>query len=354
MKPRSLVPLLLLGLLAAADPATPPAADLAAVRKAFRPRLAYRPSKFEMKVLSRREAGKDLIRESLAYPSPVRSVDPERNDLVRAVLYRRKKPEAAAVIALSGWRGEPATRMLARRLAAETGIQALLVTLPFQGERTPQGRRSGDLTLSADLDQTVAAFVQLAQDVGRAADWLVRARRVDPERLGILGTSLSGFAAATLYGLDDRFRSAVCLLAGADVADPIWNGNLLTAPLRQALEARGIDEAALRRKLAGISPGTWARASRKAGLLVVAAEEDRVVTLPNARKLAAAFGGADLLVMPGATHFSLFHILQAWPRMREHLRGRIGVPPSAGRKSGPPPAQGEKPGSRKPGGRDTR
>ena len=86
-------------------------------------------------------------------------------------------PAPAVVIALSGWKFDMVTPELGQRLA-RTGVQVLLIELPFQGLRTPKAGRSGQLTFSSDLDQTEATFVQLSQDVQRAIDWLVTEREV--------------------------------------------------------------------------------------------------------------------------------------------------------------------------------
>ncbi|MCE9637250.1 MAG: prolyl oligopeptidase family serine peptidase, partial [Planctomycetes bacterium] len=174
----------------------------------------YVAAPFEMKARDPVKFGELLTVQALEYPSPVKSVDPERNDTVRAKLFTTATPEAGAVICLGGWRRDPISPMLGARVAEATGLQVLYIELPFQGERTPKGKQTGQLTFSADIDQNVATFAQAAQDVGRAVDWLIRERKVDPKRIGIMGTSLGGYVAADLYGIDDRFAAAVIQIAG--------------------------------------------------------------------------------------------------------------------------------------------
>ena len=300
------------------------AAALDVVRKAFLAKCRYASGDFKMEADEPRKMGERLFLETLRFPSPVKSSDPERNDVVRAKLFRVEKPEPAAAIFLGGWRHDPLTPTLAARFA-ETGAHALWIELPFQGERTPKGGRTGATTLSADLDQNEATFVQIAQDVARAADWLVRERKVDPKRIALFGTSLGGFAVANLYGMEDRWAGAAVQLAGADVAQVLFNGNWLTQHIREALVRKGLDEEAVRERLASLDPATWARPERKEGLVLLAAEKDEIVPLATVRTLAEAWGGAKLLTMPGATHISGNEMAAKFPELRDHLAARLGL-----------------------------
>lgn len=317
-----------------APPPVPPAAATAPPAasvdpaKALLARCVYTPSAFEMTVRSTSTLGEKLVVERLEFPSPVKSVDPERNDVVKARLFRTAAPEAALVVFLPGWKHDGATPNLAARFAAESGIQALFMDLPFQGERTPKGLSTGQLTFSDDLDQNEATFAQAAQDVARAVDWFVRERKVDAKRVGILGTSLGGYLAADLYGMDDRFACCTTLIAGGDVAAVVFNGNRLTVRIRDALLARGLDEAAVRDRMRPLDPVTWARAARKDGLLLVAAEEDEIVPLATVKALAAAYGGARLVVLPGVRHVDP-KVAEGFPSAIAHFRARLAPAPEA-------------------------
>lgn len=305
-----------------------PVAPAAPTPDAFLAKCRYVPEPCTFEVDAARPLGDRIVYETIRFPSPVRSVDPERNDVVRAKLFRTKAPEPAAVVFLGGWRRDPLTPTLAARLA-DTGVQALLVELPFQGDRTPKGRQSGELTLSADLDQNEATFVQAAQDVARAVEWLVRERKVDPERVGIFGTSLGGYVTAGLYGLDGRFACAVVQLAGSDVASVLFNGNWLTQRIRDELVAKGLDEATVRERMRPLDPATWARPARKDGLLLIASEKDEIVPVSTVRALAAAWGGARTIEIPGAGHLSGNEIAAKFPDAAEHILRALKVEPRA-------------------------
>jgi dienelactone hydrolase len=279
--------------------------------------------------------GEKLTVERLAYPSPMTSVDPEKNDTVRARLFRTEKPADAAVIVLGGWRNDPVTPTLGAKLAQESDLQVLYIELPFQGERTPKGRRSGELTFSSDLVQNEATFLQAAQDVGRAVDWLVRERKIDPKRIGILGTSLGGYVAADLYGMDDRFAAAVIQISGGDIATVVFNGNFLTKRLRDQFVAKGIEEQTVRETMRPLDPTTWARKERKDGLLLIAAEKDEVVELPTVKKLAEAYGGAKLVVIPDAHHIDPAKLQENFGEAVSHFKAKL-LPKAAATPSAPP------------------
>ncbi len=318
---------------AAPDRAAPEARAPAALPELLSPeelqkKARYTPADFEMTANPPIDAGDGVFVESLKFPSPVESSHPGRNDVVRGRLFHTEHAEKAAVIALGGWKFDPLTPELSRDLA-KSGIQVLWLEIPFQGQRTPKGQRPGALTLSDDLEQNERTFVQLAQDVGRARDWLVKERGVDPARVGLLGTSLGGFAAATLYGMQPQYRAVTVQLAGSDITAVLFNGNWLTRRIQAALQARGIDRAAAARLLRGMNPATWADAKRKDGILLVAAELDEIVPLHTVKDLEDRYGGATLIVMKGAPHRAAEGLRAAFPKVRAHFeRLLLGKPPA--------------------------
>jgi dienelactone hydrolase len=278
---------------------------------------------FEAKVVKTETIVEGVLREKVTFPSAYESIHPEPNDTVVSYLYRTEKPEKACIIALSGWRGEPLTALMAQAIAKQTGIQVLTIQLPFQEERTPRGKYSGQVTLSADLAQNEAGFRQLVADVHRGAHWLVTERGIPKDRLGLIGTSLGGFATGCLYGMTDRFKAAVVQLGGADVAKVVFGRNMLLAQIRSELAAKGVTEDQAREEMWLLAPSTWAKKGKKDGLLILAAEKDSIVTLDNAKALAEAYGDAEMIVMKGATHFALQGIRDAAPKVMEHFRKHL-------------------------------
>ncbi|MCG3133318.1 MAG: hypothetical protein HMLKMBBP_00452 [Planctomycetes bacterium] len=304
-------------------PATPAAPAPADPLAALRLRCRYEPAAFEAKVADPVKFGEKVLVEAVSFPSPVKSVDPAKNDIVRAKLFRTESPERAAVICLGGWRNDPMTPELAARLAAETGIQALHMELPFQGQRTPKGRMTGELTFSEDLRQNEETFVQAAQDVSRAVSWLVAERKVDPARIGLMGTSLGGFVSGCLYGMDDRFAACAMQISGGEVSKVIFSGSWLTRRIRDALVAAGETEETVGARMRGMDPSAWARPARRDGLLLVAAEKDEIVPLATVESLAKAYGGAKLVVMKDAQHIAPQVVKDHFHHVAEHLRSRL-------------------------------
>jgi dienelactone hydrolase len=67
-------------------------------------------------------------------------------------------------------------------------------------------------------------------DLRRLIDWLEVQPEVDPERIGIVGFSMSAVVAAQLLGADDRLRSAVLMMGGAHLEQIVATCN---GPLEQ-------------------------------------------------------------------------------------------------------------------------
>ncbi|MEE8103928.1 MAG: prolyl oligopeptidase family serine peptidase [Planctomycetota bacterium] len=314
-----IVLLLLAPLLAEETPApAAPAKSAADQRAEFKKKLVYQGGEFEAKVQDGVKGGDGITEWKLTYPSPVKT-EFARNNTVHAALFAKDDAGSAAVIVLGGWMYDPATPQMARVLA-QSGLKVLYVQIPFQEARTPVGEASGRRTLSADMDQNIASFVQIAQDVGRGMEWLVKERDVDAKRVGIMGTSLGGFAAASLFGVDDRFAGAVILLAGAEIGDVLLSKNWLLKSLATKLESMGYDRDKANKRMRWVSPRTWARKERKDAIYLVAAGADEIVPLETAQELAKLYGGARIDVIPGAKHVAAAMNLQSYiPKIQLHF-----------------------------------
>jgi len=168
--------LLLLAPLLAGETPTPaaPAKPASDQRAEFKKKLVYQGGKFEATVQEGVKGANGITEWKLTYPSPVKT-EFARNNTVHAALFAKDDAGSAAVVVLGGWMYDPATPDLARKMA-QSGLKVLYVQIPFQEDRTPVGEASGRRTLSADMDQNIASFVQIAQDVGRGVDWLVKDR----------------------------------------------------------------------------------------------------------------------------------------------------------------------------------
>jgi dienelactone hydrolase len=85
-----------------------------------------------------------------------------------------------------------------------------------------------DLGASADPDAFRLRAARMSErmhvtviDVRRLVDWASRQPEIDPQRIGIVGFSMSAVAAGLLLGADDRVRAAVLIMGGAHLHDII-------------------------------------------------------------------------------------------------------------------------------------
>ncbi|MET0388972.1 MAG: alpha/beta fold hydrolase [Polyangiales bacterium] len=85
------------------------------------------------------------------------------------------------------------------RALAQAGIATLAVD--YAGFGQSQGEPRQDVEPQRQI-----------QDLRRALDWLARAPRIDPHRLGFVGTSMSGAHALVLAGTDPRLRAVVTMV----------------------------------------------------------------------------------------------------------------------------------------------
>jgi dienelactone hydrolase len=84
------------------------------------------------------------------------------------------------------------------------------------------------LAASTDPDAFRVRSAQMSErmhvsviDVRRLIDWSWRQPEVDPARIGIVGFSMSAVAGGLLLGADDRVRTAVLIMGGANLHDII-------------------------------------------------------------------------------------------------------------------------------------
>jgi len=180
----------------------------------------YNDSPFEYRIslLAERPAYRVF---RLTYPSPV-VTELEQNNTVPADYYlpRNLQPGAKypAVICLHILDGnEPLTELVCSVLAAR-GIPALSVKLPYYGPRGLPGK--GPNALAENPKLFLGAIRQSGEDVRRTVDLLASRPEINPERIGITGSSLGGITAATAAGVEPRLHRAVLLLAGGDLLKP--------------------------------------------------------------------------------------------------------------------------------------
>ncbi len=171
-------------------------------------------------------------------------------------------------------------RVIARGLRA-SGVHALMIQLPYYGERKPEGKQlDGSIFISA-THQGIA-------DVRRARDAVAVLPLIDKHRIGLQGTSLGGFVAATTAGLDSGYDAVFLMLAGGDLFDVIMSGARDAAEYRKALAEAGLSDDRLKTELRKIEPNRLAHRLNPAQTWLYSGKLDTVVPIKNARILAKA------------------------------------------------------------------
>lgn len=264
--------------------------------------LAYHHEPFEATVERKRKPGLLPGEWRVEFPSPRPSGIPE-NDRVYGYLYESTRPSNRAIVMLPIWKGPDLTlETTIGQILAARGYRVFVMPLAYQFERAPKGR-SGDLTVSEDLQTTRDSWIQSVQDAQRAAWWLVHERGVAEDGVAVMGISLGGHVAAVAYGASEAFSAGVFLLAGGGVADVLWNDSDETKRIKRRLQGEGVTLSDLRGLTRDYDPLTFARPERGAGVYLAGGRLDEIVPPANVEALADAYGGAPIRWVP-AGHYT--------------------------------------------------
>jgi len=197
--------------------------------------LLWQPTTFTVTVESPpRGQGVWLLRFPSPHPQGDPAVDsaalewhPARDDQGQIVV-----APAVVVIHESG-RGMTVGRLIARGLAA-LGVHGFLLQLPGYGQR--------GASLADDPQAFLAAMKQSVGDARRARDAVAALPQVEADSIGLQGTSLGGFVAATASGLDHGYDQVFILLAGGNLHEVVLHGARDAAKVRQRLQEAGLDD----------------------------------------------------------------------------------------------------------------
>lgn len=305
--------------------------------KTFKVSEAFNQSEFsyEMKLAEKRR-GYSIFH--LTFPSPVQTPI-AANNTVPAEYYlpdgassESKRPAVLVLHILNG--NFELERLLCTSLAVR-GIPAVMIKLPYYGERSLPGGRA-ELVKRPEL--FVEACSQGIQDARRTIDLLASRPEVQPDRIGVTGISLGGLMSGATAGSDARVHRTCLLLAGGD----------LLAIIHHCREAKNLSEflkqqePALREKIEtaikGADPLTYAdklrERAQKGQVLMMNATEDDVIPPACSKKLAAALGIEDKIVwFEGLGHYTAIAALpQTFRRMVDFFAQDLpeGVKPLVG------------------------
>jgi dienelactone hydrolase len=253
----------------------------------------------------------------LTFPSPVTSAVPE-NNTVHAEYFRPKGdgpfPACLVLDILDG------RQLVSRGEAmwlAQNGVASLVVYMAHYGPRRPPGSKTR--LLSPDVDATMAAVRQTVLDCRLAVAWLAARREVNPDRLGVLGTSLGSFLGALTAASEPRLGKVCLLLTGGGLVDAFYD-HPKAKPFTDVIEFLGGGRDKLKALIAPADPITYADQLRAKKVLLVAASRDDVVPPAAAEALWAATGKQQI-VWVDATHIgAALHIVPVMRAVIAHLK----------------------------------
>jgi hypothetical protein len=169
------------------------------------------------------------------------------NDTVYADYFRCVHARGRAVLVLPHWNALPSSYAGFCRFLNWLGFSALLLTLPYHGNRKPRKCAGAEYSVSPDIGRTLACARQGVIDTLCCVDWLAKQ---DYEQFGIVGSSLGFGHAFVASALDRRLTANVFNHCCSTVSDALWAG---MPQYRTALESH-ISQQELRECWSVINP----------------------------------------------------------------------------------------------------
>jgi dienelactone hydrolase len=271
---------------------------------------------WEMKLLHNFEKEGFLV-YSLKFPSAVNSKYPE-NNTVYCEWYRPNGTgpfPAAVVLDILG--GDQTLARVQSRYLAKKGIACLFVQMAYYGPRRPAGKKIR--LIMPDIDHSLGAVRQTVLDIRRAAAWLACQSEIDPERLGIIGTSLGSFMGSLTAEMEPRFKKVAIVLGGGGVVDAFYD-HPYGAPVRLVWEALGGSKAKLQARIAIADPITCAENLRNRSVIMVGASHDEIVPPSATRRMWEAADRPKIIWFDAGHYSAVGYIIPALLQVVDHFQ----------------------------------
>jgi dienelactone hydrolase len=261
------------------------------------------------------DAGVRICR--LRFPSPVVSACPE-NNTVHAEYYRPRGPGPfPAVIVLDITAGDQSLSRAICTHLARNGIAGLFVQMAYYGPRRPPGSSLRLLTM--DYQHTLEAIRQTVLDLRCATAWMGSRAELNPDRLGILGTSLGSFIGTLTAEMEPRLGRVAVLLGGGGLVEGYYD-HPQAAPFRTLWEAAGGTREKMAKLLAPADPLTCAANLRDRKVLIMAGKRDEIVPPKMAEALWVA-SGKQKIVWFDCTHYgAVVYLATGFDLIVKHFR----------------------------------
>jgi len=258
----------------------------------------------------------------LSYPSPIVTRVPQNNtvpgDYYLPPAAQRDGRKRPAVVCLHILHGNFELERITCSVLASHGIPAIMMKLPYYGERAPE---QGQKVLLSDPQLFLQALPQGLEDIRRTVDVLASRGEVNPEAIGLVGISLGGIVGATAAALEPRIARAGLILAGGDLEYILHHARESQELSRLIKTLTPQQRAPVDEAMRTMDPLTWAERLRDRAVagrvLMVNAAEDQTIARPCTEKLAAALGIADRVVwLEGLGHYTA---IAALPRVLQQV-----------------------------------
>ena len=281
-------------------------------------RYQLEPQRFPYELRLKYDLARSGVRIfSVRFPSAVTSPHPV-NNIVHGELFLPRNPgRYPAVIVLDILDGKQLVSRGEALWLAQHGIAAMTVVMPYYGPRRPS--EVPHRMLSPNIELSLQNVRQAVLDCRRAAAFLAAHPQVNPDRLGVVGTSLGSFVGSLVAAAEPRVRSACLLLGGGGLVDAFWHHPRAMA-ITPVLQLFGISKGVLAKQIAPVDPLTYADQLKSKRLLLIAASRDDVVPPTAMQRLWEATGKPKILWLD-ATHVGA--AAYAFPAMEAiilHLR----------------------------------
>lgn len=147
----------------------------------------------------------------------------------------------------------------------------------------------------AELDRMVAHFVDTVIDIRRLVDWAQQRPEVDPQRIALVGFSMSAIVGGVVLANEPRIGYGVLVVGGADLQEVLAVCNGRIRRTREALLERfgwTLDEfkAQLKAPLEAVNPVRFAGKVDPSRLLLIDAADDSCVPASARERFWQAMG----------------------------------------------------------------
>lgn len=219
----------------------------------------------------------DVTMWSVTFPSPVVSGD-AANDTVWCEYFRSDKPgPRPAVVVLHLLNNDFSMPRIIAQHMAMSGIDALMVKLPYYGERRSSKDGVRHTQMHQDLSVLLDGVPQAVCDVRRAMQFLSVQKDVDRSRIGLCGVSLGALLTTLTIGVDGNIPTATIIMGGVNLADIITNECRETNGMRAYLAEHKISKDQLKKMLAPIEPLNYLSRAQNTQVLMINAVQDHII-----------------------------------------------------------------------------